>query len=326
MAKLPTENTKTDEDWLDSADDVDQSNIELIGPEYPYIQWVHGDPKAKKIGGVIYTGGWFFPKQQAGAEELPGWEAGELTHDNGEETEGFFRRDIAVAVLHWRQCWGVTKANGKKAFFAWGQYSQAEALGKANGSRPAGRLHALCIVRGLEGTGPIILTLGGVAAASFTVGYDKAEGVLARAARVIVKPVNATNAKRGKSTKFPYRAFWLTTGAQRSADGAPTYTEVGQAPNSKLVTFPALIGVPDKLDIDGARALFVGREALATLNDLYADAADWAKAWDDIAPRADEDEDEEAEAGTPKGDAAIAEGGDGMNPYATGPARTETLF
>jgi len=324
MAKLPTENTRTDDDWLDSADDVDQSGVDLIGPEYPYIQWVHGDPKAKRVGGVIYTGGWFFPKQQAGAEEIEGWEAGELTHDNGEETEGFFRRDLTVAVLHWRQCWQVKKANKRMAVFTWDNHAGAKAFAEAEGSHPTSRLHALCIVQGLEEMGPIILTLGGVAAASFTTGYKKHEGVLARAARVIVKPVNAAISKKGKSSKFPYRAFWLTVGANRDERGEPLFSPVGEQ-QSVLLALPSLVGVPDKLDLDGARALFVGRENLAAFNDLYADAADWSKAWNDIAPQADDDDEEEdAPQAETEGKADASD--DGLNPYASGGAKSETLF
>ena len=93
--------------WLGTVQEVDQSTVEIIGPQYPLIQWINGDPKARKAGGVAYTGGWFINAEQLASDELDGWEAGELMHEKGGSTPGFFARDITIAFLRARRAWRV---------------------------------------------------------------------------------------------------------------------------------------------------------------------------------------------------------------------------
>ena len=110
---------ENNDDWLNAAQDVDQSTVDLEGPQYPFAQWVHGKKALKPAGGVIYTGGWFLNDSQGiEADDLPDWTAGELEHQQGDATAGFFIRDLTVAVIRSRRCWRVRDGDQTR-LYAW---------------------------------------------------------------------------------------------------------------------------------------------------------------------------------------------------------------
>lgn len=257
--------------WLDAVNDIDQDTVEVTGPEYPYIQWVNGKPPMKPTGGVIYHGGWFLPEGQVSAAPAAPWAAGELVHDDATATEGFSARDITVAVIRMRRRWYVSAT---QASYPWNEYDQAKAAGK-----PSGQAHVLCLVRGLEDVGPMVLTVKGTVCRAF-MGSRQSEGVLGAFNRLVIREANALNAKRGVTAKFPYRAFWLVVGPKRDDKGGPVFDEVGTKPNSSLVTLPTAIGLDGKLAAGELAKRFVGTELLATLNRCYGEADAWAVAWD----------------------------------------------
>lgn len=259
--------------WMDVANEIDQETVEITGPQYPYVQWVNGKPPLKPAGGVPWTGGWFMP-DQGNFVEAKGWTAGELTHDDGKATIGFFARDITVAVIRIRRRWLVYQGDQARSF-AWDNYKTASDLGKATG-----HLQTLALIRGLEEHGVFVLTMKGTICRAFTTGGKGGTGVLSEFSRVIVAEANNLNAKRGVSAKFPYRAFWLTVGPVRDEKGNPNYTEVGQKPNSSLVTLPVALHLPEKVQPGDLEKRFVGMELLTTLNNYYREAEEWAKAWD----------------------------------------------
>lgn len=256
--------------WLDAVNDIDQSTVEVTGPEYPYIQWVNGKPPMKAAGGVVYTGGWFLPEGQVSAHPGDGWTAGELVHDDGTSTEGFFARDITVAVIRMRRRWYVNEA---QASFPWNEYDKAQIMGK-----PSGQAHILSLVRGLEDVGPMALTVKGTVCRAF-MGSKQSEGVLGAFNRLVIREANALNAKRNVKAKFPYRAFWLAVGPKRDDKGLPVFDEVGQTQKS-LVTLPTAVGLTAKLAAGELAKRFVGPELITTLNRYYSEADAWAIAWD----------------------------------------------
>jgi len=261
--------------WMDAANDVDQSTVEVSGPEYPWVQWCNGQKALKAAGGVVYTGGWFLGEMQAGGTAPAAWTAGTLTHRDGAETAGYFCRDITVAVVRMRRAWIV---NGDR--YPWDQYDAAVRLGS-----PKGKLQVLVQVQGWEHL--VVLTLSGTVCAAFQ-GTRKAEGVLTRFNRVVVAEANALNTKRGVKARFPYRAFWLTVGPQRDEKGTPVYSEVGKPPNTSFVTLPAALGLPDKVQPGDLAKLFVGADVLTRLSAAYTDAETWAHAWDAVSVAATE--------------------------------------
>jgi hypothetical protein len=276
-AMLAAQDVAVEEDWLDAAQDVDQSTVDLEGPQYPFAQWVHGKKALKPAGGVIYTGGWFLNGAQGiEADDLPGWTPGELEHQQGDATEGFFVRDLTVAVIRSRRCWRVRDGDQTR-LYAWDEYDRAVKAIPTGGGL-SGRLQVLVAVRGLEGLGPLVLTMGGSVSRAFAPGKS-GSSVMNVFRRVVVTPANTINRKRGVKNVFPYRAFWLTVGPDREPDGAPKFAIVGEGNATSTVTLPVALGLDDKLEPQQIGALFVGRENLAQFSTWYVEAEEWANAW-----------------------------------------------
>ena len=276
-AILATQNVAVEEDWLDAAQDVDQSTVDLEGPQYPFIQWVHGKKALKPAGGVIYTGGWFMNAAQGiEADDLAEWTPGELEHQQGDATDGFFTRDLTVAVIRNRRCWRLRDGDQTR-LYAWNEYERA-AQAIPTGGGLSGRLQVLVAVRGLEGLGPLVLTMGGSVSRAFAPGKS-GNSVMNVFLRSVITPANTLNRKRGVKAAFPYRAFWLTVGPGREPDGTPVFTTVGQGNATSAVTLPVALGIGDKLDPQALGQLFVGRDNLALFTTWYLEAEAWANAW-----------------------------------------------
>lgn len=285
---------------------IDQASVEQSGPQYPTIQWHYGDQKMKKAGGMDYAGG-FFIKGDAIDEETAtaaGWQKTTWTHDAGSEEEGYYRREIAVSVIALRKRWEVVSDYQRK-YFSWDKYDDAKAAGKA-----AGRTQALCIVKGMESVGPMVLTFKGMSGVAFE-GNRQSLGALAKFAQTVITAANkasesAAKAKGVPPAKWPYRAFWLPVGADRDGKGEPVFTEVGKDKATSRVVLPAALGLPAKwTDVD-LGAFYVGKELLATVNDLWAEAeTNWSHAWDVIVTEVTAAEAEAAEAAAVNGAAAL---------------------
>lgn len=291
-----------DDQWLDDVDAVDQESVEQQGTQYPWIQWIHGDARLAKLGGVPHTGGWFMTAEHGfGAEELPGWEAGELAHKEG-TTEGFFRRDLTVAVIRSRRCWRVTKA-GRTTLYDWREYDAARAAAADGGGNVSGRLQVLVAVQGLEALGPLVLTMRGSVSKAFAPSRSGDDSVMNTFQRCVIAPANTLNRKRGKKALWPNRAFWLTVGPDRDAKGAPIYTSVGEGSEKSTVTLPVALGLSDKLDAQALGQRYVGGELLAQFSEWWDEADPWAHAWDadalrgarEAAEKAEEASEEEAD-------------------------------
>lgn len=249
---------------------IDQNTLDTRQQTYPFAQWVNGQPANKQAGGVPYTGGWFVNGEQVSGDTFDGWAKGTLFHASGGESEGFFARDLSIAIVHVRHCWTVTVGTRTRVF-PWSQYDQAQALGAVTG-----KTQALGLVRGLEDFGPMFITVKGSAGKALT----GKGGILEQFDSRIISAANSFSAKRGNRNRWARRAFWLTIGPQRDDKGAPIYTTVGQAQSSSRVTLPIAIGIPEKASEEEVAKLYVGAALLATLNQLYVETTEWAHAWD----------------------------------------------
>lgn len=263
----------TDQSWIDQVDQVDQTTLDQGAPTFPFVQWCNGKPPLKQLGGVPYTGGWFMPatQQQVDDEQMTGWTRGELTHENGDSTEGWFQRTLTVAVLRWRRCWRVGM-NGNSRRFPWNAYDEAKAVGN-----PSGRLQVLAMFPGDEL--PTVLTLSGTAARAFAPSRQGAS-VLNDLQRYVLLPANKLTRARGRTGAWPWRAFWVTVGPATDAKGAPVFSTVGQGNATSQVTLPTALGLHDKLSAEELGRMFVGSKNLTLFNEAYADSAAWASAWD----------------------------------------------
>jgi hypothetical protein len=270
-------------------DSVDQSTVEQSGPQYPVMQWHYGDAKAKKIGGMDYNGGWFVKDGQIDEATMlaAGWTKTTWTHDSGTEDDGFWRREIAASVIAIRKRWEVTAADGTKQLYPWSKYDTAKEQGA-----PRGRTHVLCVVKGLESIGPVVLTLKGSAAVGVE-GNRNSAGALTKFAQTVIARANMESAavakKAGKAPgKWPYRAFWLPVGADREANGDPKFVEMGKGKETSRLVLPVALGLPAKAEQVELKRFYVGADLLATVNDLLAANTEWVSAWENITPGATE--------------------------------------
>lgn len=268
------EATKVNE-WLNDIETIDQETVEQVGAKYPYIQWVHGNAQFKQLKNLAWTGGWFFPAGQVDDAALmaAGWQPFTLSHKGGGETEGYAMRDVTVAMLHTRHAW-VVQDGDRAQFYPWNQYDTAKAAGK-----PRGKTQVLCVLKGLEDLGPVVLTMRGAVGQAFS---DSRTGVVAEFNRKAIQPANIIAAKAKIKAKWAFRAFWLTVGPKRNGDGSPAFDTVGTGAESSPVTLPVALGLAEKATENDVRAAYVGRELLEQLNTLRDETADWAAAWDTI--------------------------------------------
>ena len=102
--------------WLDDAETIDQETLDLAGPSYPWIQWVHGDPAFSNVGGVPYSGGWFCPEANMPPGEAPAWERGALAHNDGTSTRGWYAAAITLCPIRMRRCWRLRTDGGYQRF------------------------------------------------------------------------------------------------------------------------------------------------------------------------------------------------------------------
>lgn len=259
----------------DAVANIDQDTVENDGPQYPVVQWNYGNLKSKKVGGMDYQGGFFISEEMApGDLTAYGWEKSSWVHDSGDETEGFYARDLELSVINSRKRWEVQAGDGRRYNFAWTDYDKAKEMGN-----PSSRTHFLVLAKGMEDLGPLVVTLKGSAGMYFE-GTRTVAGALTKFSRTVIAAAN----KLTKKGKWPYRAFWLKVGADRTDDGAPNFTKVGSGDKSSNVVIPVALDLPDKPEKVNLNDLYVGDETLALVNEVYTDNAEWAAAWNNIEP------------------------------------------
>jgi len=269
------------DDLMSVVETIDQDTIETQTQTFPIVQWVNGQNGMKKVGGVAYTGGWFISQESAGSNEaLPGWVKDTLTIQSGEEIPGFFKRDIQIAYLHKRLRWRVTDKDNKSLFFPWNEYKEAKEACES-GKNPSGNIQILCWVKDLDVLNPVVLTAKGLVGAEFT-GNRTTQGVLECFATRVIGTINNALRAKGVKKSFPWRAFWMTIGPQRDAEGTPIYAQVGHGKATSPVTLPALIGVPPRPEVNEVKKLFVEAELLGILNTIWEEprSTQWAEQWD----------------------------------------------
>lgn len=268
-------------------DGIDQESVERDQAEFPTIQWHRGNPTMKKLGGMDYQGGFFISEAAAPVDlEEHGWERTTWTHDDANETDGFYIRDLTFSVIRNRQRWEVyDESSGQRSMFAWSDYDTASAAGRASG-----RAHWLIVVKGLEEHGPFILTLRGMAGMYFYNRRNSPRSVVGAFDAVVIRAANDAIKKSGRRALMPRRAFWLTVGADRDDKSAPRFTEVGSGNAKSSMVMPVGLGIPEKPAQVTLGEWFVGKELLNRLNTLWDETVEWGAAWDNIEPGAVEGE------------------------------------
>jgi len=278
-----------------------------VGLSFPTIQWINGDAKLKPIGlKVPYTGGWFIPSE--GVERLnltdqdmtkSGWERGEATFGGGITKQGWFIRDLTVAIICWRRAWELHIGQFPR-YLPWnGGYSKAETLvaraAQSGVKDPyfTSRLRVLCAVKGWPIDALVNLTMHGTVQRAF---FNLLSGPVTK---FVLQPARAMSSK-GRGASVPMRIFWLTFGPERDAKGLPVFTTVGEKNRSATITAPTLVGITDKADKQMLAKMFIDEDHKLFPNRTYLDSVfndpsiiAWRQEWDveRTVERPDEDED-----------------------------------
>jgi hypothetical protein len=256
-------------------EDFDYSIAEGTNQEYvdvyPRIQWHHGKKQLAKVGGVVATGGLFIGKDQFPNLEAEGWQPDSFTSQSGEEVQGFSTNRGHLAVIRYKTWWTEYDDGSKSS-----------------------QTHFLCVVKGVPGL--FSLQVSGVSKGQPMIQAfnDHRNQVVAMVNRN--KPQGANN--------FEPFALWFVvepseTEMQRSAKKADSQSEV---------TKPRLY-VPETLDLDYARTLWVGREHYKLFAEMYRET----KAWQTQFPRSRVND-------TPDPDAPAFSGPDNANGITAGQA------
>lgn len=243
MAKQTAPATAMEFDW----DEIDPQAQDVRSEVYPYVQWVNGDKKLSKVGGVAYTGGFAYPVEQDSSIRFDGWKADSLTFDNGEMAV-LATKQSRFAVIRSRFCW--FKREGKNIIrFARNEYQP--------GLR--GWLQALVVIPGYDGL--VMLTLKGMVAESFNRAMD------AHWSRF----VSVANRTAPQGRKLPQYAFYAELRA-----GA--FKTVGSGEKSEIT--PIELVLPEKIERQALVNAYIGKERLIQFQEYWRSTKEWKEAWD----------------------------------------------
>ena len=248
-------------DFISDLDIVDQATVETTTPAYPVAQWLHGDPKMAAAGGVAHTGGIILPAKylDESVAPAPGWSRTTVAFSSGKSEVVLAAAKPRLAVIRTRFRWFVTY-NGVTTFYPRSGYVAESGM--------RGHLQALCGVHGFDF--PIVVTFKGKASQEFErLLRDFAQKVQEAASRLVRERANGSGIT---PNRFPRFAFYM-----RLAPGA--HIKVGQKGQESIIT-PPVLELPSVVGDEYLSKVYVGRERLMDLQQMYRDAAEWASAWD----------------------------------------------
>ena len=230
-------------------DAVDSTAVDEMALSFPSVQWVNGKKALRQVGGIAFTGGFFFPYEQAGQDAvIPKWERTTRTTGTGKDIEGLGAHLAGITVIRYRRRW-TREEDGRMVWRPWGAYEP--------GFR--GHMQAVGFIKGHPS--PVCFTWRGNAIQNvISVLREQASKVLAVANR---------EAPEGK--KLPLYAFWMGV-------KAGPHEMVGGGQQSEA-TLPQ-IALPKEVTPEHCRQQYVGREILIASQQLYHELASWVTAWD----------------------------------------------
>lgn len=246
-----------------------------FGPQYPIAQWVNGNPKNKRQGGIAYTGGVFIATEQGiSGEKLQacGFEPYSLVTNDGTEVPGFAASRLVISPIRYRRCWQVVAEGQLPQRFGWDEYDAATEAGK-----PRGVAHLLVAIHGLEE--PVLLSFRGMTARR-VMGQGKERGIVPSYSQKICGTAKKIARENKKDKNYPLCLFRLTLSPEVEGK-APKFTEVGKGSEKNLVTHPCWQDEPaGEVDMALLKRLYVGDESAATYQDWHKGADEWVGAWD----------------------------------------------
>jgi hypothetical protein len=251
-------------DFVSDLDIVDPATVETTAPAYPVAQWLHGDPKMAAAGGVAHTGGIILPAKYLDDSVAPGpgWSRTTVAFSSGKSEAVLAAAKPRLAVIRTRFRWFVTY-NGVTTFYPRSGYVAESGM--------RGHVQALCGIHGFDF--PIVVTLKGKASQEFErLLRDFSQKVQDAAYRLTRERANSSGLTPNSQNRFPRFAFYM-----RLAPGP--HIKVGQKGQESIIT-PPVLELPSVISDDYLSKIYVGRERLMELQQMYRDAAEWASAWD----------------------------------------------
>jgi hypothetical protein len=251
-------------DFVSDLDIVDQATVETAGPAYPVAQWLHGDPKLAAPGGVAHTGGIILPAKYLddNVAPAPGWTRTTVAFSSGKSEAVLAAQKPRLAVIRIRFRWFVVY-NGVTTFYPRSGYVAESGM--------RGHLQALCGIHGFDF--PIVVTFKGKASQEFErLLREFSQKVQEAAYRLTRERSTASGLAANSHNRFPRFAFYL-----RLAPGP--HIKVGQKGQESIIT-PPVLELPGVVSDEYLSKIYVGRERLVELQQVYHDAAEWAAAWD----------------------------------------------
>lgn len=278
---------------LDDANTTDQETVRISGKVYPWMQWVYGESKFRKIGGISYTGGFFLPKKNLDATGNATWTPESMEYEDKEKkqaatVEGFYANKLDLAFINERHRYEVSPGDGqgKQYIYSASDYGAAEKLAEdLNRSitdtnkqyKVNKKSQFLVVVKGMEDT-PIILTVRNTAARRIS----GQTGLKQAFDRTVMAFVNEELKKANTSNRLPTRRFWITVGASVNQNGEPDFQVLGKGNNSKSLTVPAWRNMPVKVDMAYVQSIHTGPANKERFDDLYKETLAWSKEWESI--------------------------------------------
>ena len=259
-------------DFISDLDIVDPATVETAGPAYPVAQWLHGDPKLAAAGGVAHTGGIILPAKylDESVAPAPGWTRATVSFSSGKSEAVLAAQKPRLAVIRTRFRWFVVY-NGVTTFYPRSGYVAESGM--------RGHVQALCGIHGFDF--PIVVTFKGKASQEFERLLREFSQKVQEAAYRLTRergaaagltPAGQSRPAPGTARGFPRFAFYM-----RLAPGP--HIKVGQKGQESIIT-PPVLELPSVISDEYLSKIYVGRERLVELQEMYHDAADWASAWD----------------------------------------------
>lgn len=232
-------------------DSVNQDAQDPLSLQLPLVLWRHGKREMKQLGekNLNYAGGFFFSYEAAGNDTvIEGWGEASFQGDK-DEVKGLGASVADIALVRARRRW-FKEVDKKFEFRAWNNYEP--------GMR--GHVQYVGFIRGYEH--PVTFSFKGLLG----------QAIEAIQREHMSKVVSLVNRKAPKGKGLPPYALWVQVKSGK-------HEKVGSGQQQSEVTMP-VIGLPNSVDEAFARGRFVGNTNLALFQDLYLEAADWAKEWD----------------------------------------------
>lgn len=254
--------------FTDDLDIVDPATVEPPARLYPVSQWLHGDPKLAAAGGVAHTGGLILPVKylEDDVAPAPGWGRATVAFGSGKSEMALVNAKPALAVIRTRFRWFINRS-GAVEYFPRADYKADSGM--------RGHLQALCAVYGWDF--PIVFTFKGKASQVFEILLREFVAKVADAAAKATRPAAGApapnpRAKPGAGARaFPRFAWYMKF-------QAGPHTKVGQRGQESTITPPESL-LPAVIDQAYLAKIYVGRERLLELQQVYHESAEWAAMW-----------------------------------------------